>query len=85
MRVFLVASALAALSVSSASAQTQTRSMSFEECLATIRQVASDLAVAPVNIVETNILRIVRFVTSDGSVLVSCSQPDNKMVITKSD
>jgi hypothetical protein len=36
-------------------------------------------------VVETNILRIVRFNGSDGgSVLVTCSRPDQKMVITQS-
>ena len=58
--------------------------MPFDQCLATIRNVASQLGVAPINIVETNDLRIVRFPTSDGSVLVSCSKPDSKMVMTKS-
>jgi hypothetical protein len=65
--------------------ETQTKSMSFEACLATIREVSSALETAPINIVETNILRVVRFVTADGSVLVSCSQPDNKMIVMKSD
>jgi hypothetical protein len=63
--------------------ESTTRDMSFEDCLRTIRKVASDLGVAPINIVETDILRIVRFLTSDGSVLVTCSKPDNKLIITK--
>lgn len=58
--------------------------MSFDDCLATIRATANDLRIAPVNIVETDILRIVRFCTSDGSVLVSCSRPDSVMVLTRS-
>lgn len=85
MNRWLVAAIMAELFTGPALAQTQTQSMSFESCLATIRQVASDLGVAPINIVETNILRVVRFVTADGSVLVSCSRPDNKMIVTKSD
>lgn len=71
-------------SAAAAAAKSQAVPMSFENCLATIRKVSGDLGAAPVNVVETNILRIVRFVTADGSVLVTCSKPDGKMVITNS-
>lgn len=64
--------------------ETQTQSMSFEDCLATIRRVSGQFATAPINIVETDILRVVRFPTTDGSVLVSCSRPDRKLIVTKS-
>ena len=60
-------------------------SMSFEDCLAAIRATAADLGVAPVNIVETNDLRMIRFKAADSSILVTCSRVDRKMVITKSD
>jgi len=73
-----------AICTSVTAAETETVSMSFEGCLANIRHIASQFGIAPVNIVETNILRIVRFPTGDGSILVSCSSPDNKMVVTKS-
>lgn len=63
---------------------TATKTIDFEQCLASIRTIANDLAVAPVNIVETNDVRIVRFNTSDGSVLVTCSRPDRKMVVVQS-
>ena len=59
--------------------------MSFEKCLQLIRRVSSQLGVAPINIVETRDLRMVRYPTSDGSVLVTCSRADGKMVMTKSD
>jgi len=55
--------------------------MSFQDCISSIQKVASQLGAAPVNIVETNDLRMVRFVTGDGNVLVTCSRPDKKMVI----
>ena len=71
--LFAAPAALVAGLITPASAQTQTRTMSFEACLETIRKVASDLGVAPINIVETDIARIVRFPTSDGSVVVTCS------------
>jgi len=60
----------------------KSESMSFGNCLQLIRNVSAELATAPENIVETNDLRMVRFNTSDGSVLVTCSRPDNKMVLT---
>lgn len=62
--------------------ESTSRSVSFEACLATIRSFAGQFAVAPENVVETNILRIVRFPTSDGYVLVTCSRLDNNMTVT---
>jgi hypothetical protein len=67
-----------------AAAQTTTKVMSFEACLATIQYMATKLG-APTNIVETSILRIVRFPATDGSVLMTCSAPDQKMVLTQTD
>ena len=82
----LSAAVTVALLATPAAAQvkTETTPMSFEACLATIRAVSSDLGVAPVNIVETRDVRMVRFPTSNGSVLVTCSRPDGKMAITHS-
>ena len=71
-------------STSSTGMPTATRSMDFESCLTAIRSMADDLAIAPVNIVESNELRIVRFNTSDASVLVTCSRPDRKMIVVQS-
>lgn len=62
--------------------QSTSKSMTFEDCLKVIRSTAAELAVAPINIVETNEMRMVRFPTRDGSVLVTCSRPDRKMVMT---
>lgn len=58
--------------------------MSFENCLELIRATAQQLGVAPINIVETSDVRIVRFITIDGSVLVTCSRLDRKIIVTKS-
>lgn len=81
-----VLSGLAAIFfVSQGFAQESTsRSMSFEECLQVIQRTATQLGVAPINIAETTDMRMVRFPTSDGSVLVTCSRPDRKMVMTVS-
>lgn len=65
-------------------AQTVTQESSFEACLAAIRKVASEHGAPPINIVETNDLRIVRFCSSDGSTLVTCSRPDRKMMVQTS-
>ena len=75
---------IAAPEAATAKARSVSKSMSFEACLAVIRRTASDLRVAPINIVETNSVRMVRFPTVDGSVLVTCSRPDHKMVMTMS-
>lgn len=65
-----------------AAAQTETvKTMSFESCISNIQTISGQLGIVPVNIVETNDLRIVRFVTSDGNVLVTCSRPDRKMLL----
>ncbi len=64
--------------------QSTSKSMSFEDCIKTIQITASQLGVAPINIVETNDVRMVRFLTADGSVLVTCSRADRKMVTTLS-
>jgi hypothetical protein len=77
---------LIALPVSAnAKATSTSKAMSFEQCLAMIRNVSQQFGVAPSNIVETNAVRMVRFPTANGSVLVTCSRADNKMVMTKSD
>lgn len=81
----LIALSLLIFTIPAAEAlETQTQSMSFEACLGVIRNIASQFATAPINIAETNDMRIVRFVTDDGSVLVTCSRPDHKMIVTKS-
>lgn len=55
----------------------------FEQCLAMIQKVAEDLGAAPIKIVETSVLRMVRFPIVDGSALVTYGKPDKKMVLTK--
>jgi hypothetical protein len=80
MRLVLVLAAIG-LSFPAYAQRTERRPMSFEACLASIRSVATELRSAPINVVETTDLRIVRFMTSDGSVLVTCSRPDGAMLI----
>jgi hypothetical protein len=80
----LVAAALMLPVAAEAEVTSQSRSMTFDQCLAVIAQTATELGVAPINIAETTQMRIVRFPTADGSVLVTCSAPDQKMVVTKS-
>lgn len=64
--------------------QSSSEDMSFEDCLLIIRRTSEQLGVSHKKIVETDELRIVRYETSDGSVLVTCSRPDGKMVLTVS-
>lgn len=86
MRAALVTMLLGAVSIHPAKAeQTTSRAMSFDACLELIRETATGLGVAPVNIVETSILRMVRFPAADGSILVTCSAPDKKAIIQQTD
>jgi hypothetical protein len=62
--------------------ETHTQSISFEACLETIRSISAQYDVAPTNIAETNDLRVVKWFLSDGNVMVACSRPDQKMVVT---
>ena len=59
-----------------------TQQMPFDQCLAVIQASAADLGVAPVDIVETDTVRMVRFLFSDGSVLITCSAIGNTMAVT---
>ena len=64
--------------------KSETRSMSYSACNQHILNMAQQLG-APVNIMEeTGVSRIVRFRASDGSVLVTCSGRDRKMIVTQS-
>jgi len=74
-----------ALSVSAAAVEATSRALplSFNKCRGIILYVGVQIGVAPINIVETSTTRIVRFDTADGSVLITCSRPDQKMVITR--
>jgi hypothetical protein len=62
-------------------------SMSFQDCLSRKTQIVASLNVNPrdiIPIVNTGIMTMDRICTSDGSVLITCSKPDKKMVVTKS-
>ena len=70
-----------------AAASSQTISLSFENCLARKEAVISQLGVNPrdiIPVVNTNIMTMTKLCTVDGSVIVTCSKPDRKMVITQS-
>lgn len=64
--------------------QSEAKTMPFDQCLRLIRQAGTQLGVPSINIVETDDVRVTRFCSIDGSVLVSCSRPDEKLVITRS-
>jgi hypothetical protein len=74
------------LSVSTAAAMESTSRalpLAFNKCPGVIVFVGDQIGVSPTNIVETNVTRVVRFDAEDGSVLITCSRPDQKMVITR--
>lgn len=61
--------------------QPSSKTMTFEACLRSIDLAAVRVGSRPISIVDTNNLRIVRFPTTDGSVLVACSKPDQKQIM----
>ena len=68
-------------------ADSTSRSMSFEDCLSVIAGTSRSLGVTPISLVDTNVLRMVRYQMNDGSgesVLMTCSRPDRRLVITRS-
>lgn len=84
----LAAIAIAATpAFASAAAESSSVSMSFEKCQAAQANTIAQLNVPPsdiVHIVNTSAMTMTRVYVADGSVIITCSAPDNKMVITKS-
>jgi hypothetical protein len=58
--------------------------MDLSSCQRFTTILATNLRVAPTNLVETTIFRLVRWPTDFGSMLLSCSGPDAKAVIALS-
>lgn len=58
--------------------------MDFRTCVASIDVVAGKVGIKPHVLVDTAIMKMVRFRTQDGSLLVTCSKPDQKRVFTQS-
>ena len=75
---------LFALPISSVFAKTTstTKEMDFDDCIKVIEKTVSQLGVPYNTIVNTKILRMVKIITADGSILLTCSKPDRKMTTT---
>ncbi|MCY1305026.1 hypothetical protein D9M69_641220 [compost metagenome] len=59
----------------------------FEQCEAVKSKVITDLNVSPskiIPIINTSLMTVTRICTADGSVLISCSREDEKMIVTRS-
>lgn len=68
-------------------AESTSREMSFDQCLLTKAKTIASLNVDPgriVDIVNTGIVTMTKICTDDGAVIITCSKPDRKMVITTS-
>jgi hypothetical protein len=61
--------------------QSYKRNVDFPSCLKFIRDQAVQLGQSPINIVETNDLRIVRFLARDSSILVKCNRLDETLTM----
>lgn len=64
------------------SVESTSQAMSYEKCIAVIAATGEKLNAMPINIVFTDDIRMVKFLTSDGAVMVTCSRKDNIMVTT---
>jgi hypothetical protein len=83
----IISATLIAVSFSgiAVAAESKSMDMSFEKCQSVQANTIAQLNVPASNIipvVSTSSLTITRLITADGSVLISCSAPDQKMVIT---
>lgn len=72
------------LALNVAHSRTYSRGVPYPACLQFIADTAERLKQAPINIVETSEIRVVRFRTADGSILMTCSRPDEKLTMTES-
>lgn len=64
------------------SSQTKSEMMSFEKCKRVIDVTAKDTGLPPIVIADTKDVKMVKFIVSDGDLLVTCSRPDGKMITT---
>lgn len=66
--------------------ESTSKEMDFRACVALQQQTADFLTGHKIiHVVNTNILSIVKYCMPDGVILITCSEPDRKMVTTKSD
>ena len=56
--------------------------ITFENCLATIDQYANQIGISPEVVIETADVLMVRFPVRGAKVVVTCSRPNNMMMIT---
>ncbi len=67
-----------------AEARSETKVMDFEVCKMFTEKSVRDLGVPYDAVVRTGILWVTKIPVSDGAVLITCSKPDRKMVLTQS-
>lgn len=86
-RIIAFMAMLAAGATANAAANSTSTPMSFEKCKATQEATISQLGVSEGDIarlVSTSDMSMIKIYVADGSVLVTCSRPDQTMVTTKS-
>ncbi len=67
--------------------ETKKISMSYTECLSRKEVVVSQLGVRAsdiIPIVNSSIMNVTKYCTLDGSIILTCSKPDNSMIIVSS-
>lgn len=66
--------------------ESHSQQMDFSSCISLQKQTADFLGGQTVlHLVNTSDLSVVKYCTTNGAVLITCSKPDEKMVTTKSD
>lgn len=79
--------AIALSSPALGAANSESMTLAFEECIARREAVITQLGISASNIipiVNTSVMTMTKLCTADGSLIVTCSKPDNKMVLTQS-
>ena len=81
-KLFILIACVIQANTSFAETSSTSRKMDFDKCIQVIDKTAKDTGVPYNVIVNTKILKMIKIITADGSVLLTCSKPDQKLTTT---
>jgi hypothetical protein len=64
-------------------AEQRTEAMAFATCIALTEEMSKEMGVAPANVLRTQDVWLTRIDAADGSVILTCSRPDNRLTLKK--
>ncbi len=64
--------------------RSQTATLPFEQCVGNIESLTIQFGIMPIKVLDLPDIKIARFITPDGFVLVTCSKADQQMSVTQS-